>query len=740
MQKFFLLIFFYFLKSFAFSQSQSDLVDSTSIGIELNEVIISATKFPQQVKQLAQHFQVLSAEQMKFINQPTTAELLQQTGNVLVQKSQLGGGSPVIRGFEANKLLIVVDGVRLNNAIYRGGHLQNIITIDNAILDKAEIVFGPSSVVYGSDALGGVMSFYTKKPAFSNSKKCFSSSTAFLRFASAYDEKTAHVDFVAGNKNISSLSSVTYTDFGNLKQGSNYDHQFPDWGKRKFYVKRINEKDSVLLNKNPQIQKETGYSQYDFLQKVLLKAGRSLHTFNLQYSNSSNINRYDRLTETDNSGLPKSAEWYYGPQKRFLAAWTVDFGKSSWFNKGSVTASVQDIMESRHNRNFQSTKLNHRTERVKVYALNADFNNYYKKGEIRYGAEIILNRVKSTAYFENINDGTKGQLDTRYPDGGSSTQSYALYITNTHVLSRKLILSDGLRFTGNRLFSKFNDKTFFPFPFNDVTQHSNSMTGNVGLVYLPFGDWKVAALISSGFRTPNVDDLSKVFESHAGVLIIPNPNLKPERTWNYEIGVSKKVNKKYDIGFSLWYCNYQNALSTDSGAINGSHTILYNGTLSNIITMVNKNEAYLWGTSANASVNLSKHINLAGVINYTYGRIKNTAKADEPLDHIAPVFGKLSINAHYKKFMVELFMLYNGTKDSSSYKLLAEDNELYSADPVNGYTPSWTTINWRSSFHINKNLVLQLAVENIFDKFYRVFASGLSASGRNFVFTLRGSF
>ena len=109
------------------------------------------------------------------------------------------------------------------------------------------------------------------------------------------------------------------------------------------------------------------------------------------------------------------------------------------------------------------------------------------------------------------------------------------------------------------------------------------------------------------------------------------------------------------------------------------------------------------------------------------------------MDHIAPLFGKTSLQGHVGKFRAELVALYNGEKKSSNYKLGAEDNEIYSADPVNGYTPSWFTLNFRSSFAITKNTTVQFACENIADKFYRVFASGLSAPGRNFVLTLRAS-
>ena len=94
----------------------------------------------------------------------TAAELLWSTGSVLVQQSQQGGGSPILRGFEANRVLLVVDGVRMNNAIYRSGHLQNAITVDPNILERTDVLLGPNSILFGSDAMGGVIHFHTRTP------------------------------------------------------------------------------------------------------------------------------------------------------------------------------------------------------------------------------------------------------------------------------------------------------------------------------------------------------------------------------------------------------------------------------------------------------------------------------------------------------------------------------------------------------------------------------------------------
>ncbi|MDX5437318.1 MAG: TonB-dependent receptor plug domain-containing protein, partial [Pontibacter sp.] len=187
----------------------------------LQEVVVSAGKFVQERQQVPQQVEVLTHRELHFMSQPTTAEVLQQTGKVLVQKSQMGGGSPVLRGFEANKVLLVVDGVRMNNAIYRGGHLQNVITLDNSMLERAEVIFGPSSVIYGSDALGGVLHFHTLQPKLSRSTKGHLSGSAFTRYATAPNEKTAHVQLNYGRQKWGSLTSVTVSDFGNLRQGSN---------------------------------------------------------------------------------------------------------------------------------------------------------------------------------------------------------------------------------------------------------------------------------------------------------------------------------------------------------------------------------------------------------------------------------------------------------------------------------------------------------------------------------------
>ncbi|MCX6183380.1 MAG: TonB-dependent receptor [Bacteroidetes bacterium] len=704
----------------------------------LDEIVISASKFEEKRKDIAQNIQVIKEKELAFISQQTTADVMQNSGNILVQKSQAGGGSPIIRGFETNKVLIVVDGVRMNNAIYRGGHLQNIITLDNSMLEKVEIVFGPGSVMYGSDALGGVMHFYSKNPMLADTGLT-TKTNAYVRYATVNQENTAHVDFSIGGKKFASLSSFTYSKFDDLRQGNIRNPFYGGLGARNFYVvKNSANKDSAVVNADPNLQVGSGYTQYDVLQKFLYKQNEKVsHVLNLQFSTSTDIPRYDRLTQVS-GGNPKFGDWYYGPQQRLLSSYALKLSKgSSFYNNARVIVAYQNIEESRNDRRFQKNILNHRLEQLDIVSLNADFDKKINKNEFRYGIEAVYNKVNSSAFAEDITTGSTSTLDTRYPDGGSTMQSLAAYFTHTFEVSKKFIINDGIRLNNVRLNSQFNDTTFFPFPFNSVTQNNTAVNGNLGLISMPGKGWRFTLVGATGFRAPNVDDLSKVFESVTGKVVVPNPELKPEYTYNLDLGILKSFNEKITIGANGFYTIYDNAITTRPGKFNGADSVIYDGQMSAVTMNTNANEAYIYGANAYLNADVTSRFSIVSTLNYTFGRIK-TDSTDYPLDHIPPVFGKTSFNLKVKKFRGEFFMMYSGWKQLSDYNMLGEDN--FADNATSKGMPAWVTFNVRAAYQFNKHTQLQVAVENILDTNYRVFASNISAPGRNLAITLRGNF
>src|SRR5687768_11473339 len=166
------------------------MAQDTMVLKDMDEVIIYSNKFAEQRKNIVQKIDVVSAQRIALMNTQNTGDLLAGTGNVFVQKSQQGGSSPVIRGFEASRVLLVIDGIRMNNAIYRSGHLQNVITVDQNMLERIEVLYGPASTLYGSDALGGVVHMRTRNPKLSLTDKRAVRGSAFTRYSSANNEKT----------------------------------------------------------------------------------------------------------------------------------------------------------------------------------------------------------------------------------------------------------------------------------------------------------------------------------------------------------------------------------------------------------------------------------------------------------------------------------------------------------------------------------------------------------------------
>lgn len=727
----------YLSKSFLFNETVTgfELLLSNA-AVEYNTLVISAKRYQEELQNSPVQATVLSRNNIQFLNPANSADLLANSGAALVQKSQLGGGSPILRGFEANKVLYVVDGVRMSNAIYRGGHLQDIITLDPMAMDRVEVVYGPGASTYGSDALGGVMHFYTRSPQFSTSGTKVRTG-AMLRYSTA-NQSAVHANFeISGNK-WASFTALTYNNYGDLRQGNVRNPAYPTFGQRPWYVERADNRDTVITNTNPNVQVGSAYQQYDLLQKISFKqSDKVTHTLNLQYSNTNDVPRYDRLVQTSGSN-PKYAEWYYGPQKRAMVAYHLNLSSSKYYDNARITAAYQDIDQSRHDRKFNNNNRNNREENVKVYSLNADFNKALAThGQtLGYGLEAYYNDVTSTAYTQNILTGEKGTLDTRYPDGGSTMSSLAAYLTHSIDLGKKVKLSEGIRFSQVGLTSNFTSREFFDFPFSSVNQNNKQVTGSIGLVYNPNQNWKAKLMLASGFRAPNVDDVTKVFESTSGNLIVPNDKLKPETVRSIEGTLERRFNGKTQLALNGYYSQYLNAITTGATTYNGADSVMYDGSMSAVYTSINATEAYIYGGSLALNSQVNDHFGIQSSVVYTYGRIK-TDNGDTPLDHIPPVYGRTSFSYQQKKFRGEFSVLYNGWKRLQDYRMNAEDNEAYATS--NGM-PAWYTLNVRASYQLQDNIQLMVGIENLLDANYRVFASNISGAGRNLTVTLRGNF
>jgi hemoglobin/transferrin/lactoferrin receptor protein len=394
----------------------------------------------------------------------------------------------------------------------------------------------------------------------------------------------------------------------------------------------------------------------------------------------------------------------------------------------------QNIEESRHNRNFGSQFRNHRIENVGVFGADLDFQLVMKSHDIHFGADMQLNNLKSTANKENIVNGTIGKLDTRYPDGINKMNNFAVYISHTWNITKKLMLTNGIRVGYSSLHSTLIDTALlFHLPYTIIDQKTPVYSGSTGLIYSPSDDLKISLLLSTGFRVPNVDDMSKIFASSPGAVIVPNIHLKPELTFNYELGITKILTNKIRWENFIYYTRFSNAVVTDKAIFQGKDSIMYDGAMSRVFANQNKGKANLYGFSSNFISQLNDNFKISFVMNYTYGRIK-TDTTDYPLDHIPPFMSRLACTYSNKNFSSDFFVNYNGWKRLKDYNLGGEDNEQYAtADGM----PAWLTANIHVSYRIHKLITLQAGADNIFNTQYRTFASGINAPGINIFAALR---
>lgn len=721
-----------------YAQLKRQLSDGQKVYLErkiiiIPEFVITASKHLEDQSEIAHMVDVISPKKLSLLPSQTSADILSSTGNIFVQKSQGAGGSPVLRGFEANKVLLVIDGVRMNNAIYRGGHLQNAISIDNAVLDRAEIIYGPTSVIYGSDALGGVIHYITRDPELSTDpNRLRYGVSAYGQYASVNQGKKVHFDFSLGSQKLASLSSITVGDYGDIKMGERRIPFLEDYSKNFHYVERINGVDSMLSSKDPSVQKYTGYSQYDFLQKFRYKPTQRMeYVLNLQYSTTSNLPRYDQLNNYDGDQL-EFAEWYYGPQERALASLRSTF-KSSTGIYSSLTATIgfQNIVESRHSRRFKHDTMVNQEEDVRVYTANIDaVKELAANSRIYYGVDFNINEVRSEAHLSNIVDGGKASAISRYPDDGTTTFSTAAYVSYKHKFGNKYILNVGGRINNYSLNSSYSDE-FDMLPSSKISINNTALTGSLSLVYKQSKSMVWNFILSTGFRSPNLDDLAKIRASSSKITI-PNSKLDPEFTYNAELGLSKTWDGYIQINGSYFVTYLSDAIVREKFYFeDGSDSLFFQGKWQKTYQNVNAAEALLHGFHFSLLSDLNSGISFKATLNYTYG--KNLTD-DGPMAHIPPIFGKTNVTYKVKKFINEIYFNYAGWKHMEDMVLSGEDKEDEAT--IHGF-PGWYTINLRTSYSFSELMQFQLAVENLTDNFYKPFASGVAGPGRNFVATLR---
>jgi outer membrane receptor protein involved in Fe transport len=671
--------------------------------LELDGVSVTAARNHRTVTEVAQPVNIVTELRIRERNAKTSAEALREETGVFVQKTGHGGGSAIIRGLSSNQILILVDGIRLNNATYRLGNHQYLTTIDNQSADQIEVVRGPTSVLYGSDAMGGTINVLTRTPRL-NSDGLHLGYRILGRFATADREKTARTEINLGDKAWALTAGFSYKDYGDLRRGG------------KSY-------DPVLeRSTNGLIQTPTGFSAANFDTKLRVKpdAGQEI-ILAYQMTRKRHIPRYDKY---ENDGYYR---WFYHPQNRDLVYLTWDNTlNSKGLARFKATVSYHRQEEGRETQKSAESLLTVENHDVSTLGTSLQIQAVLGKHLLTGGAELYSDWVQSGRIYKDPSTGLE-EMDSRgrYPDDSRYTRA-GFYLQNEISVSRRITATAGARASLFDTRFTLPPDTSSPLQLGAIHEQFHSLTGSLGLICRLSRHLFLNMNAGQAFRAPNLSDMSKLGESKGSTYEVPNPDLEPEKMVNLDAGLKVDA-PRWKANTAVYYARIFDLLASSPSLYNGSPTIERGETVYQVKAKMNIGEAYIWGVEMFSEWLLTSALSLSCNFSYTFGR--NTTQ-HEPVGGIPPLFGMVGMRWRGKGFSAHAYTRFAARQD----RLSADDLD----DPriPEGGTPGWYTLNLRLGIEAVRGIYLQASVENILDRNYREHGSGVNGPGRNFVLAL----
>ncbi len=677
---------------------------------EVHEIQVTASRHEALQQSIPQLVSVVNRLKIRQRNSAQTPEILREEMGVFIQKTSNGGGSPIIRGLKANKILLLIDGIRMNNATYRGGNLQYLNTIDPGSIERMEVVHGPSSALYGSDALGGTINTITAEPGFSRSGKPAWSGRLETGFSSAEGNHRFTLQTAVHAKKWGlSLQSARY-GYGNITRGGNGGDEL---------MRRLSltpESGRNLAKKQRPNAYDARYSQFKFTFQPHYK-----HKFTLFYQ----LARQGKVPRYDVFERQAYQAYFYEPQNRDLAYLKYENAlHGPLADLMILTLSIHRQKEGRVKQKTSSVKMTVDRFSTTTRAWQLQFNKIFRKKHfILYGAEAYYDRLSANSYSRIIADGV-GEITSRaplYPDN-SRHDSFGVYAQSEWHLTPPWMLTSGLRYSAFLLDAPFSKKP--PLHLGLVKRRTFALTASVSSRYEFNEKISFVSNIAQGFRAPNLDDVSKFGPGKGDSFYdVPNPKIQSETGISLDGGL-KFAYENARLNLVFYYTRLNDILIRRPAEFNALPYIIDENDTLAVFHKANAGKAVVSGFEIGGEALLKWGIIARANLSYAYGFNQT---ANEPLTAIPPLNGLFSLRRTSPHFWLEL---------SSRFAL--EQNRLSSEDlldlriPVGG-TPGWFTLNARSGWAINDNIDLQLALMNMLDWNYREHLSGLNAPGRSIV-------
>ena len=671
---------FLFLVNPVFSQNNSPSTEPDSLmSLDLNEVIFTGKKMKSNVFNAAESISILNSKSLSLNSQRNTPELLNEAPGVFIQKTNHGGGSAFLRGLTGNQVLYLIDGIRINNAITRYGPNQYLNTIDRFSLERMEVVRGSGSVLFGSDAIGGVINMLSINPEIKQ-QKAFSGKIS-SRIGSNHLEESLNGRISYKNKESWLTSGITTRSFGDLIGG-----------------------------KNTKLQHPSGYDEFCYDIKTNIQMNKR-HTVKglLQYVHQKDVPVYHKYI-LENFALNKM-----DPQKRSLAYLSYTYNSEGGFIQNiKFTPNFQQVLESRWSKKNNSNLTTIENDTVEIFGVLTELNTFKKIGGWKWtgshGFDLYHDKVNSNRIQMSDNNAPISKRGL-YPD--DATQLSYAFFTNHHIEKNKFQVT-----LGNRI--QFLSLQIPIEKGRIINIQPKAWVGNLYVSQALLPKLKLIYGLNTGFRAPNIDDLGSL-----GIVDfryeIPNYELRPEKSAQIQIGYKWNGPK-----FNWETYTYYNRLK-DIVVRNKKGNDIIDGYP--VYIKENAENGYIMGVETNFQYILGKSLQMSGSLTYTYGQ--NTSKK-EPFRRIPPLFGYVNLQYQKEKYWARLFFQLAGKQQ----RLAAGDISDNRIGPLG--TPGWSVINLSNGFNFKK-MDINLTLQNVLDKDYKFHGSGINGVGRSIIFGLSWS-
>jgi hemoglobin/transferrin/lactoferrin receptor protein len=370
-------------------------------------------------------------------------------------------------------------------------------------------------------------------------------------------------------------------------------------------------------------------------------------------------------------------------------------------------------------------------------------DQFGKSFTLNSGVELVWNEVSSAGINKNISTLAESATKARYSDSGAHTQMHSVFAQGIYRKEKTgTVIQGGVRVSSYALEALFSSANPWKLPFSEISFASTTPSYDLGLTQQLGKGLLLKASVNQAYRNPNVDDMTKVFDSKPGVkLLVPSADLKAEQSRTLDLGVLWRKDRAFALEAGVFQSAVKSLLLDQPGTLNGEDSLMYDGRLTPVYQLKNVAVGEISGMYLNAKIRLFRELWMSGSVTQTKGIYRlNEVADDQPLDHIPPVYGQASLRWNGNGWFVEGQCLFNGMKRAEDYSNSGEDNQdkqpiglgdINGDGKADGYNPAWQCWNVRGGYKHKSGLSANLAIENLLDLHYRYFASGMSAGGRS---------